>query len=559
MIRSSQPIDKPTASNDTLDQTAPRLPVSSVSEDGDFDSNDSASSQCSCKHTVDQAQLNKPNNPRSPLLSHDSVESKLTRPLPTHLPDDVAPPPFRTIEEKNTSAKANVTTRGVPPASLLTAKTSLRQRFQRLCLHWFSAYRILIGLTFLINTIIVIILTRDNLSSPHFSLSGSLIATAAHIFAAVLVRQEDLINASFTIVAKTPCDLPLRLRKIIADLHHYGGFHIGCSMSALLWYFVFVFLNTKLFIDRAQEDKATVWIWIDISTSYAFLLAIFLVCVTAHPRFRVNFHNTFEYTHRFGGWAALLVLWINAGVSSHNKASTRMYANPAIWLLAATTFLIVLPWTRIRRVPVTTSAVSAREVKLSFPYKDMPYTATARFSLSPLMEWHAFATIPAGDESAYILISQAGDWTTSVIQSPPSHIYLRRPATQNFLSLTPLFNSLLLVATGAGIGPLLSLLQSPALAQMKRDGKVVRVMWCVYAPESAHWEFVQRIIRNVDSAPIIFDSRHGRPDMVFETQYWMERHDVEVVLVVSNPHVTRDVVEGVKSTGRAALGAVFDS
>jgi hypothetical protein len=558
MPASFQLIEKPTVSEDTLDQYPSSFAVSSVSEDGRADSNDTITRgrKDASDPTDNSYRLQSPNP------SQESIKSSPTRPLQAHISQVNLLYTLRHLpEEKDIARTLNVTTYDIrTPAPSIASRSSRRQRLQRLWLHWFTAYRLLIFLTFTANAIVLIVLVRQRQPYTRLSLAGLLIATAANIFVAVAVRQEDLINASFSWVAKTPVRLPLWARKIIADFHHYGGLHIGCSISALLWYFLFVSLNTSFFANRVRSGKADGWMYADIITCYAFLLAVLVVCVMAHPKLRVRFHNTFEYTHRFGGWIALLVLWLNAGVSSHNERSLPMHNNTAVWLLAATTFLIILPWTRIRHVPITAEAVSSREVKLSFPYKKMPYTSTTRFSLNPLMEWHSFATIPSADgTSAYIVISQVGDWTKEIITNPPSHIYLRKPAAKNFLSFAPLFSSLLLVATGAGIGPLLSLLSSPTIAQMKREGKQVRVMWCVYAPEAPHWQFVQDIIRNVDSMPKIFDSREGRPDLEFETQYMKELCGIEAVMVVSNATVTRDIVEGIKGKGGAAYGAVFDS
>ncbi|EUC42729.1 hypothetical protein COCMIDRAFT_102752 [Bipolaris oryzae ATCC 44560] len=463
---------------------------------------------------------------------------------------------YASMVEKNAGTKSGntVSTHSVSAVPLPNTRWTHRQWIKVLSLHWLSAYRVLIGLTFIINVVVFAVLYK------RLSLAAPLIATAANIFAAVFVRQEDLINLTFSLVAKMPSNLPLWCARTISDLHHYGGFHIGCAISALLWYTYFVYRNTISFLDNEDAGTTTASMWVDIITCYSFLFAIFLVCVTAHPRLRVKFHNTFEHTHRFGGWTALIVLWIHAGVSSKSPENPNMYANAAVWLLAATTFIIILPWTRMRRVPITTELVSNREVKLSFPFKHMPYTSTMRFSQSPLLEWHAFATIPNPDgESAYIVISQAGDWTKAMIQNPPSHIWIRKPAAMNFLAFSPLFNSLLLVATGAGIGPMLSLLRSPAIAKMKKQGRMIKVMWCVYQPDAPHWQFVQDIIRNVDPEPRIFDSKQGRPDVAGETTYLMKEARIETVMVVSNPKVTREVVEGVKAWGGAAYGAVFDS
>lgn len=106
---------------------------------------------------------------------------------------------------------------------------------------------------------------------------------------------------------------------------------------------------------------------------------------------------------------------------------------------------------------------------------------------------------------------------------------------------------------------MLSLLASPAIKKMKIDGKRIRVMWCVYDPCATHWEFVQRAIRDVDDNPKIFDSRKGRPDVAFEARYIAQTDGLEAVMIVSNKHVTNEVVREVKACGGAAYGAVFDS
>ncbi|RMZ69961.1 non-ribosomal peptide synthetase [Pyrenophora seminiperda CCB06] len=466
-------------------------------------------------------------------------------------------------KENNKAGKSQTTltlTQVASVSSLVSSNTSSRPWLQLLLIHWFSVYRILIGLVTMVNLVVLAVMIRKNMPYTRFSLAGPLIATAANIFAAVLMRQEEVINTMFRIFSLVPLSLPLWFRKTIADFHHFGGFHIGCAVSALLWYIFVVYLNTAFFVNGLRKVEANAWVWADVATCYSFLISIVLVCVAAHPRFRQRFHNTFERTHRFGGWIALIVLWINAGVSSRTHGSKPMYLNPAVWLLAVTTFLIILPWLRMNRVPITATAVSEREVRLSFPYKNMPFLATMRFSTAPLTEWHAFATVPEPEtNSAYILISAAGDWTKKIIANPPKEIFLRHPATLNFLNFAPVFSSLLLVGTGAGIGPLLSLLKSPQMQAMRNSGQTVRVMWSAYNIYAPHWAFVLDIIRAVDPQPKLFDSTKGRADVTFETVYLMQRECLEAVMIVSNPLVTRQVVEGVKAKGLPAYGAVFDS
>ncbi|KAJ4375889.1 hypothetical protein N0V83_001167 [Neocucurbitaria cava] len=554
MPHSFQP-DIPTTSSNSLDTSSVISSVSSLSEDGLLHCKREPSSQQQLRNDTPNTSDNLYHQPST---ADRQFSNSMTLPAPSHARDSALESP---LQVQATAEKEGATSLTALPHITRNAHATVQEqtqasRFRRLQLHWLTAYRLLIGLTLAINLAVLIAWLNT-----YLPLAGLLQATSTNLFVAVLIRQEDLLNASFFLLAKIPLRLPLRIRKTIADFHHYGGFHIGCALSALMWYCVFVAANTIHTIKNVNRGNMTAWMWADIVTCYAFLTFILFICVTAHPRLRVKFHNTFEHTHRFGGWAAILVLWINSGVGTKaQNADQPLYQSPALWLLAATTFLIILPWLRIRRVPIHAALVSSREVKLTFPYPGMPYTSTTRFSLSPLMEWHAFATIPSDDGfTANIIISQAGDWTRNLIKNPPQRIWIRKPATANFLAFTPVFNSVLLVATGAGIGPMLSLLQSPAVAKMKTEGRQVRVMWCVYDPDAPHWKFVQEVIRKVDPMPKIFDSKQGRPDVVFEAMYMKHACDIETVMVVSNKKVTDEVVREVKAHGGAAYGAVFDS
>lgn len=428
-------------------------------------------------------------------------------------------------------------------------------RWQDFYLHWLTAYRVLIFVVIVVN--LGMMIAQVTISS---AVEALLTSTAANIMIAVLSRQEELINFSFRLISKLPPSLPQLIRRRMGDFHHYGGVHIGCAVSALLWYIMFTGLNTVRVISLLSLGHMTTVLYIDIVTSYAALLAILLVSLSATSRFRVRMHNTFEATHRFGGWAALLILWIHAGITTLTPdATTSLYAHPSLWLLVLTTILIILPWLRMRRVTITAHRLSPGDLQLTFPYASMPHMSTLRFSTAPLTEWHAFATIPVSASTSKIIVSKAGDWTASMIADSPARLWIRDPPTLNFLAFVPLFKSVLLVATGAGIAPCLSLLASPAVRRMNAEHRSVRVMWCVSDPYAAHWGFVIEAIRGVDGDAVIFDSRVARPDVTFEARWFAEKENVEAVFVVSNPKVTKSVVRECKVAGLAAYGAVFDS
>lgn len=487
------------------------------------------------------------------MINSESTSRSSTPAQPRTAPAGFGPSqPLRLHDDKEAQA-SNMSTCTSLPGTLEKATT--RGMLQQLWLRWFTAYRCLIAVSIAINICIVVPLAVDGLP-----LADVLTGTAVNLFVSVLLRNEEVVNSSFGLITMIPPGSPLWLRKTLADFHHYGGMHIGCAISATLWYIVFVVLNAVDCMRKIRNDLMLALHWADIVTCGVFLLFLMVVCVTAMSRLRAKFHDWFECAHRFGGWAALAVLWANTIIRAMTNTGSTVYMNPAIWLLTATTFLIILPWTRICTVPIISETVSGREIKLSFPYADMPYTSTMRFSLRPLTEWHAFATIPSANGfTATILIAGLGNWTRKVVDNPPKRIYIRRSPALNFLAWTPIFNSVLLVGTGAGIGPLLSLMASPAMQRMRAQGKKVKVMWIAYAPEMEHWGFVRDTIASVDHAPKIFDSRAGRPDIPFEVRSFAQDEDVEAVMVVSNREVTDGVVREVKRSGGAAYGAVFDS
>ncbi len=76
-------------------------------------------------------------------------------------------------------------------------------------------------------------------------------------------------------------------------------------------------------------------------------------------------------------------------------------------------------------------------------------------SVSPLTEWHSFATISVPGEKGYsAVVSRAGDWTSETISNPPKELWVRGVPCYGVVRVTPLFRRVLLVATGSGIGPI---------------------------------------------------------------------------------------------------------
>ncbi len=146
---------------------------------------------------------------------------------------------------------------------------------------------------------------------------------------------------------------------------------------------------------------------------------------------------------------------------------------PPFWLVLIMTCSIILPWLRLRKVPVRAEILSNHCVQLHFDYgellasltrtRDLRYSRAVdtqpghftRMSHNPLFEWHSFATISTPGAHGYsAVVSRAGDWTSGQIASPPKEIWVRGVPCYGVVAVTPLFRRVVLVATGSGIGPI---------------------------------------------------------------------------------------------------------
>jgi ferredoxin-NADP reductase len=120
------------------------------------------------------------------------------------------------------------------------------------------------------------------------------------------------------------------------------------------------------------------------------------------------------------------------------------------------------------------------------------------------------------------------------------------------MRIAPLFNRIVLVGTGSGIGPLLGFIQHPKCA--------FRLVWSTKDPEITFSRYLVDRIKAADPQAVIHDTKTmGRPDLV--KLVWQEVHafNAEAVIVISNEKLTRKVVYGMETRNVAAFGAIWDS
>jgi NAD(P)H-flavin reductase len=223
-------------------------------------------------------------------------------------------------------------------------------------------------------------------------------------------------------------------------------------------------------------------------------------------------------------------------------------------MLLILTTSIILPWLRLRKVQVTVETPSSHAALARFDHGVTPFVGSSTtISRSPLLEWHAFANIPAPDEEGFRLaISRAGDWTGEFIDDVPTHVWVKGIPTAGVGNIDRLFKRVVWVATGSGIGPVL-----PHLLAKKVPAHLV---WSTRSPRLTYGDaFVDEILEAEPSATVWDTTEHGRPDLVKLVYEAYLSFDAEAVICISNKKLTWQVVHGMESLGIPAYGAIWDS
>ena len=229
--------------------------------------------------------------------------------------------------------------------------------------------------------------------------------------------------------------------------------------------------------------------------------------------------------------------------------------SPSFWFLAIITLLLIYPWTRLRSRKVQVEQLSKHATRLHFDYTDMDTCLGVRITDAPLKETHSFATIPnyKGEPGFTVLVSHAGDWTKKIINSSPERLWVKGAPTLGVMRVALMFKRVLVVATGSGIGPCLSLLQAYPDYPM-------RVVWSAQSPLATYGHGIIKAVYRADPDAIIVDTKKtGRGNLLALAYAMFVESDCEAAIVISNPVVTKKVVYGLETRGIPAYGPIFDS
>ena len=293
----------------------------------------------------------------------------------------------------------------------------------------------------------------------------------------------------------------------------------------------------------------------------AGVLAILVVMAgTARDRVRPSRHNRFETVHRLGGWAALGILAVLVPLQAARSLRpgsdlAGLLPQPPVLLLAVLVMLVAHPWLGVRRLPAEFLAVTSEVVIVALPGRRVlgEYIRVSREG----REWHSFAVAPTATECAgryCLVIRRAGDWTERLASDVehgrgPARLWVRRMRGYGFMYHAQAYRRVLMVATGAGIGPVLPYLLGKSPVQLE-------CLWIGRCHRAAMGPDLVDLVLAGGSVTLI-DTSRGRPDVgACVTRI---AHRFEAVFVVSNDVVRDSVAQACQALGVPWYGPTFDS
>lgn len=358
---------------------------------------------------------------------------------------------------------------------------------------------------------------------------------------AVAARHDGIVRGAFVLGRLVPS---YRLHQLA---YHLGQLHRAMAIAGMAWLAV------------AAADAVPSWP--AAGTASVGVLAILVAMArTARDRVRPSRHNRFELVHRLGGWAALGILAVIVPVQAARSlppgsSPAGLLGQPSVLLLAILVMLVAHPWLGVRRRPAEFLAVTSEVVVVALP---------GRCSLGEFVrvsregrEWHSFAVATTGREGAgryCLVIRRAGDWTERLARDverghPPARLWVRPMRGYGFMYHAQAYRRVLMVATGAGIGPVLPYL-------LGRPPVRFECLWIGRRHRAAMGtDLVDRVLAG---GPVtLIDTARGRPDVGARVAAVAHRFDA--VFVVSNDVVRDSVARACQALGVPCYGPTFDS
>jgi ferredoxin-NADP reductase len=363
----------------------------------------------------------------------------------------------------------------------------------------------------------------------------------AAFWIAVAARHDGIVRGVFVLGRLVPS---YRLHQLT---YHLGQLHRAMAVAGMAW----------LAVAAALAGPASP---VACLAAVGVLAILVVAARTARDRVRQSRHNRFELVHRLGGWAALVILAVIVPVEAARSLPpgsclAGLLRQPSVLLLAALVMLVAHPWLGLRRLPAEFLAVTGEVVVVALAGRRLPgeFVRVSREG----REWHSFAVATTGSEGAgryCLVIRRAGDWTERLAGDiehgrPPARLWVRRMRGYGFMYHAQAYRRVLMVATGAGIGPVLPYL-------LGRPSVHFECLWIGRCHRAAMGsDLVDRVLAG--GSVTLIDTSRGRPDVGACVAGAAHRFDA--VFVVSNDAVRDSVARACEALHVPWYGPTFDS
>jgi hypothetical protein len=293
----------------------------------------------------------------------------------------------------------------------------------------------------------------------------------------------------------------------------------------------------------------------------AGLLAILVVMArTARDRVRHFRHNRFESVHRLGGWAALGILAVIVPVQAARSLPPGsglpgLLRQPSVLLLVILVVLVAHPWLGGAACRPSSSRSPARwscpRCRDGADGGNSSGSAARGASGTP-SRWRrpaARALAGTASSSGARETGPGGSPATSRMGMPPARLWVRRMRGYGFMYHAQAYRRVLMVATGAGIGPVLPYLlgRSPVQFEFLWIGRCHRA--------AMGTDLVDRVLAG---GPVtLIDTSGGRPDV--GACVAGAAHRFVAVFVVSDDMVRDSVARACEALALPWYGPTFDS
>ena len=400
------------------------------------------------------------------------------------------------------------------------------------------------------------------------------IFSVSNILVAILVRNELILHLLYRLVVWTSVKIVYGKYYLNSSIHYIGGVHASCATWGFLW----------LIVDQLRQlgnptdllSIATSGDSISIATSSILITLLFIIILTASPPFRHKFHDTFEISHRYLGWACLAILVLHQTrfqfIITLNQAypPETLLTNPVLLAIALMIFSVFSPWIGTQcfdnfRIHCPSKGV----LVITLPGRAEVGTF-ARISLDGI-EWHSFSVAgmsfnkQTSESEIHLIIGAVGDWTKNLIEQVekgnlPKRLWVRRVKPPGFMFSVKAYSRVVVIATGAGI--------APVLPHLGRNNHKLYVVWIANEHEQTYGEKLWSLLDSyprcnmstMDSCIEIFDTGiHGRPNVEQLAIQAVRDFRAQAVFCVSNKTLTKRVVKACLQKGISAYGATWDS